>query len=50
VHRLNEKIKQEGKFSHSITRLELKINIFHLFAQFGEVIEIGVNPAFKMRG
>lgn len=42
-------MKPDGKLIGNKIK-ELKVNLFHLFAQHGEVIEIGINPGFKMRG
>lgn len=47
INNLNEKIKVDGIFT---IKLELKQALFHLFTQFGEVLEIQAKKNFRMKG
>ncbi len=47
VNNLNEKIKVDGIIK---SYLELKQAVFHLFAQYGEILEVHAKKTLKLRG
>jgi RNA recognition motif-containing protein len=47
INNLNEKIKSDGNI---YLNLELKQNLFQLFSQYGEILEIHSRKSFKMKG
>ena len=48
INNLNEKIKVDGK--KTIYKSELKQAVFHLFAQYGEILEVHAKKTLKLRG
>ena len=47
INNLNEKIKADGM---KLIKVELKQGLFHLFSQYGEILEIHVKKTLKLRG